>query len=591
MRYDDHSAGGIGASRALLWPVSGPVAFALALAIGLAYALILLGPAVAFGSSDFWRLPQGAAGGMIDVRTAMSGYYWSALDLWRWPLFHLPHVNDAGGANAVLVDPVPILALIAKVWRSLTGAVVNLYPIWVTATFALNAAALTMVVRGLGGRSLLMTATAAGIGALAPVIHHRFGHIGHASHWIFVFAFALYASWSRDGIGPRLAGAGLIALCALAFATNIYLYVMTAVIAAAFFVQAACDRRLSWAGSLSGLLGVLTAGLALFWTFGMLGISNLGGTTIPFGQDSMNLLAPFWPQTSGALSWTGLYLLTRGSIGATTGQYEGYCYLGLGALLLVGIALVRRGRMLPGLVRRHWALSLALLALALWAVSNTVYLGPVRVLSYPLPDLLLRTVLAWFRAEGRFFWPVAWLIAALAIAGALSAMQPRRALAVAAVALALQWMDLSIWRTRIGDMVAEGPVSAFGSPALSARLEQAILSQGRVAVVPSMNCNADGGDYDALDSKAAAEVQLLAARGGAEMPAIAMARGGVSCATERATPLRELAGKGLIVVLAQPGDRDRRAEAAESFVCQPVNVGLVCSAEPILNLATRATPD
>lgn len=591
MGHDDRLPGGIGASRALLRPIGGCAAFALALAIGFAYALILFGPAVALGRSDFWRLPQGLAGGMIDIRTAMSGYYWSALDLWRWPLFHLPHVKG-GDANAVLVDPVPVLVLIAKGWHSLTGAMVDLYPIWITTTFALNAAALTMLVRGLGGRSLLATVTAAGMGALAPVIHHRFGHIGHASHWIFVFALALYASWSRGGFGPRLTGAGLIALCALAFAINLYLYVMASAIGAVFFVQAACDRRLSWVEGLAGLLGVLAVGVALFWAFGMLGASNLGDTTIPFGQDSMNLLAPFWPQTSGALSWTGLYLLTRGSVGATTGQYEGYCYLGLGALLLVGVALVRRGRELPGLVRRHWALSMALLALALWAVSNTVYLGPVRVLSYPLPDVLLKTVLAWFRAEGRFFWPVAWLIAALGIAGALSAMRPRRALAVAGIALALQWVDLSIWRTRIGDIVAQGPVSALGSPALSARLEQAIRSRGRVAVVPSMGCNADGGgDYDAPDSKAAAEVQLLAARGGAEMPAIAMARGSVSCAAERATPLRELAGKGLVVVLAQPGDRDRRAEAAGSLACQPVNVGLVCGAEPIPDLAAGATPD
>src|ERR1700710_7765 len=97
-----------------------------------------------------------------------------------------------------------------------------------------------------------------------------------------------------------------------------------------------------------------------------------------------------------------------------------------------------------------------------------------------------------------------------------------------------------------------------------------------------MNCNANaGGDFDAPDSKAAAEVQLLAARAGAEMPAIAMARGGVSCAVERATPLRELAGQGALVALAQPGARARRAEAGAELACQTVDVGLVCTAEPM----------
>jgi hypothetical protein len=113
--------------------------------------------------------------------------------------------------------------------------------------------------------------------------------------------------------------------------------------------------------------------------------------TVPFGEHSMNLLAPFWPQTSGALHWTGVYLLTRGSIGATNGQYGGYRYLGLGALLLVAVAAVRSGRAMPDLLRRNWALALALFVLTAWAVSNRICLGPMLIASHPLPNWLLST--------------------------------------------------------------------------------------------------------------------------------------------------------------------------------------------------------
>ena len=47
-----------------------PVAFAL----GLAYAIVLFGPGFALGTSDYWRLPQGAIGGLEDMKTVMSGY-------------------------------------------------------------------------------------------------------------------------------------------------------------------------------------------------------------------------------------------------------------------------------------------------------------------------------------------------------------------------------------------------------------------------------------------------------------------------------------------------------------------------------------
>lgn len=551
----------------------------LAFALGLAYAIVLFGPGFALGTSDYWRLPQGAIGGLEDMKTAMSGYYWFAQDAWRWPLFQFAQANGVAGANAALTDSVPILALVARIIRSLTGTVVDLCPLWVVLSFALNAAALATLVRALGQRSIAAALLAGALGALAPVIHHCFGHLSQTAHWIFILALAVYANWRagrRNAVG---AGAVLIALCLLAFAVNLYIYLMTAAIAAAFFLQAAAGRRLSLLVATTGLIGVVGAGLLPLWAFGMLNNMAPDSVTVPFGVLSMNLLAPFWPQTSGAFSWTGLYLLTRGSIGATTGQYEGYCYLGLGALLLVAVAAVRSGRELPGLLRRNWALALALVVLTAWAVSNRIYLGPMLIASYPLPDWLLTTVLAWFRSSGRLFWPVAWLIVALGIAGTLASLRPRAALGVVVLAVALQWVDLSIWRNRLHALANDPPVSAFGTLADFAALEAEIARRGRVAVVPSVFCNADGGgDYSAPDTIAEAEVQLMAGRVNATMPAILMSHGWTDCAAERATPLRVLAGSGVLIALAQPAALDRTAEATRTLACHPVAVGLVCTA-------------
>jgi hypothetical protein len=455
---------------------------------------------------------------------------------------------------------------------------VNLYPVWVTATFALNSVALATLVRALGQRSVLAAILAGGLGALAPVIHHRFGHVGHSSHWEFILALAICVGRPKS---MRLAGLAILGLCGLAVATNLYLYVMTAALAVAFFLQAAFDRTLSVVSVIAWIIAVPAVGLLLLVAFGVIGESSLAAQTIPFGRDSMNLLAPFWPQTSGVFAWTGLYLFTRGSIGATPGQYEGYCYLGAGALILCAIALIFRGRDIPALVRRTWVLALVLLTLFLWAVSNTIYLGPVHIFSYPLPTWLLSTVLAWFRSEGRMFWPVAWFLVALGIAGTLSVLGPRSALILSAFVLVLQWIDVAPWRTSIHNLVEGPPVSAFGSSADALAVEATIARHRRVVLVPSINCNENGGgDYKAVSTVAGAEVQLFAARTNSQMPSVWVARGVADCAHVRDTPLRDLIGSGVLIALAQPGPLDRLAEARSTLDCNSLRVGLICTAPP-----------
>ena len=556
-------------------PARAWLAVLVAFAIGLGYAIYLFGPAVAVGTSDYWRLPEGVMGGRVDMKVSLSGYYWFVQDAWRWPLFHIARANGSEGANAALFDSIPVLALTGKLIRNLTGAVVDLYPIWITACFALNATALATLVRGLGQRSILAALVAGGIGALAPVVHFRFGHSSLCAHWVFVFVLAAYASWSARKRGTLSTSVIVLLLSLLSCATTLYLYVMTAAIATAFFLQAAADRGMSVSAAAVGLAGVLATGVIPLWSFGLLGSPGLDSVTIPFGKDSMNLMAPFWPQTSGIFGWTGIFWLTRGSIGATNGQYEGYCYLGAGVLFLAAVAVWMRGRAIPGLLRRHWALTLAIVMLTVWAVSNRVWFGPVLVLSYPLPDWLLSTVLAWFRSEGRFFWPVAWLIMALGIAGALSDTRPRMALAVASLALLLQWADLSVWRTRLEALVNQAPASEFGSLADSAALEAEIGRRGRVALAPSRTCNGKA-DYLTPDGDAAVEVQLMAARTNAEMPAVTESRLTTDCAAERATPLRNLAGNGVLIAFNEPGEQDRTAEARRAFDCRSVPVGWVC---------------
>src|SRR4051812_40696848 len=98
--------------------------------IGLAYAMLMLGPAFLDQSSTYWQRPVGmvGGGGPLDLKSNLAGYFWIVQDGWRWPLIWLPHVDTPAGINAYQFDSMPGLALFAKIMRSLSLGTINLYP-------------------------------------------------------------------------------------------------------------------------------------------------------------------------------------------------------------------------------------------------------------------------------------------------------------------------------------------------------------------------------------------------------------------------------------------------------------------------------
>ena len=494
---------------ALLAERPASVAFGIALGLGLGYALLLFGSA----GAAFWALPTGLSGGAEDIRNTLAGYWWFVQDAWRWPLLAVGQPNWPHGANAELFDVVPIAAIAGKLLRTGFGWEVNPYPGWVVLCLTLNAIALTALVRALGQRSVVGAVLAGAFGAMAPVVQFRFGHLALMAHWLPIFALAFYVRGKRNPI----AGLSLLACC-----VHLYLYVMTAAIGAACVLQAMLDRRLApWRGALA-LAVLLAAGVVPLWAFGLFDGWNLAAVPGDFTRYSMNLLSPFWPQMSGVFGWTGIYWLTRGSVGAHAGQYEGFNYLGAGALLLIALALLAERRRLMAALSRHLVLVFVFVLLTAWALSNEIYAGPYLLAAYTPPRLLAGTVLSWFCSSGRFFWPVGWFLVGLGIARGLALFRPAPALAIAAVALLLQWTDVAPLRSAIGRVLTTPPVSAFGPAETAHRVAAAIASAGIVAVEPALFCGST--DYASPLNAAAMEVELMAARANARMHAVYLSR-------------------------------------------------------------------
>jgi hypothetical protein len=268
--------------------------------------------------------------------------------------------------------------------------------------------------------------------------------------------------------------------------------------------------------------------------------------------------------------------LTRGIVGGASGQYEGFAYLGFGVLVLAAVALGRCWRALPRLVRDNPVLSATLLVLTLWAVSNRIYLGDLLVADYPVPGFLDRTVLSWFRSSGRFLWPLAWLIMALGICGSLAALRPRGAMALSIFALALQWQDLAVFRGQIAAALADPGPSIFGPRSEVERVRADLRTYRRVAVIPTHFCSRAGASSQRELTNIQAQLQLLAAQANAAMRQPDTGRLANDCPSEYLRPLAELAGGGILVLVNEPDDWPRKAEARANFDCREYAFALFC---------------
>jgi len=549
------------------------VAIAAGALFGLTYAVVLLGPGVAFGWSDYWAQPHGLQSGRFDMTGILSAWHWFMQDRWRWPLLAIPKAADS---NAGLWDPVALIFLLSKAIQSATGWKLNPMPLWQSGCFAANAAALVILVRALGARSFAAALLAAGLGAMAPGVHMRHGHLSLLAHWLPISALALYVhtrALPRVGTGKL---AGVVGLAALAAGINLYLFVMVVAIGAAAILQPALDRRAAWGPALLALAALPASGGLVTWAIGLLEAPSVGRVTFAFGRNSMNLLSPFWPQSSGVLSGTGIYWLTRGSIGATVGQYDGYAYLGLGAVLTVVMGVVLGRDRLVRLVRDNAVLTAAMLVLTLWALSNQIYAGPFLIVTYPVPDILERTVLAWFRSSGRMFWPVAWLIVGIGIAAVMTRAAPRTRIVVLAVVLVVQWVDLSIWRGRIATLVARPAAAALAPPDVMDRLLQEARVLGHVALVPVGLC--PGSSIDDLSySNAITEAELLAALANARINVVANARETPTCGMDTGVSLPDMARQGVLIVLRDVPGLDRTEEARHAADCMDLPMGVACT--------------
>ena len=309
-----------------------------ALAIAVGYVMVTFDAAFLLGTGPFWANPRGAwlmdpADHLqsVDVMTTQVSYIAFLHAPWNLPLFFVPDLGAPEGSSVILVDAVPIVALLGKILFSTTGLMITPFGLWIAACFVLSALFAVLLIRELGQRSLLAAIAASLLAVSMPALLYRFGHLSLFGQFIVIGGLWLYARDTRIGGFWRRAVWWIGWLC-LAALLHGYLFAMASALYAATWLSRFERQRPSLRSAL-GEPALITLCVAILLI--VAGHFGKGTGTSPaaegYGYFSMNLLSPIWPQRSGLFPM--LYALKTGP----DGQYEGFNYLGGGVLALLAV--------------------------------------------------------------------------------------------------------------------------------------------------------------------------------------------------------------------------------------------------------------
>jgi hypothetical protein len=372
---------------------------------------------------------------------------------------------------------------------------------------------------------------------------------------------------------------------AITLLINSYLFAMVFAVVLILLLTLALNRQLPMRDLVPVGGGMAIAALlGLVAGYGMLFANPARMKSEGFGLYSWNLLSLLVPPRGifGMLEIAPRY--------GTHGQYEGEAYIGAGALVfLLACVAINPARVIDT-IRRYKVYAAALLVFAMYAASNVVYAGSTLIVQYGLPQLAI-DLGNYFRATGRFIWPLSYSLAILPVACVFKWWPRAAAVTLAAVAMWLQVEeargDLRYRRT----LTTQAYEDLIDAP----RIEGWLAQHERLWQYPSWACGGIEGPTRRWTSREAnreLQLQLSAARVGIPTNSVYTSRVLKDC-TREAEWLRDpQLEPGVFYVLSPVAVRESQALAtlASSDACITLGWAVACSKSWLNSVSRPAEP-
>lgn len=462
----------------------------------------------------------------IDASQHIAGWQFYAQDSWRFPLLQTTRVNAPDGINVAFMDSIPLAAVLFKMVIDFLPSHFHYIGIWHILVFMTQAVAASLLIRSLGAKSLLACICAGFFSCFWPALLWRFGHTALMTQSLLLIGLTVYFSYKNMTLTLSQTHRYLIACCIGGLLIHPYFIAMLYPLYLLILVDAGIHYK-NWRQSFLYFITSILLLVACYFIFGYQGQNT---TSFGFGEYSMNLLSPFCGGKfiSCVDSVTAHQFAQYNFPDATTGQYEGMNYLGLGILFLIPIALfVEKENIVKG-INKHYLLFLLLTSFTVYSFSNLIYWNDTLLLSYKVPSFIEK-VTNTFRSSGRFFWLVSYVILFLSLAALLKdkvGLQYKRVamwkMGIIFVLMPLQFFDVQQYSQRVSN-IAEEPSKNDLAP-----WENVMLTVDKIRLYPAFGCHHNDVNVYWFFQRAGAYYQKL-------MDSAYIARANVDCTKNRQT--------------------------------------------------------
>ena len=327
---------------------------------------------------------------------------------WQFPIGRHTSYGYPDGISVVYTDSIPLLAIFFKLFRGILPANFQYFGLWGIMSFMLQGGLSCVILKKYINRLSIIFVACPFFVYSTGVIFRMYGHTALAGHWIILLAFYICVYKEKfKSLKSRIAvWSALTALCVMVHA---YFIVMIGIIMVGFLMNDFIDYKKIYRVLLIFFSAVITT-LGVFWLIGGFSSSSKISES-GLGAYSMNINSIF--------NSMGLGKILAPKPVYTPEQAEGFQYLGFGFLLLLPIAgyyilsdlfdKEQRKKINFKNLIKCIPIAFVCLALTILALSPKVTLNQRVIFDYTNCKFIMDK-LAPFRATGRLFWPVFYII-------------------------------------------------------------------------------------------------------------------------------------------------------------------------------------
>ena len=356
-------------------------------------------------------------------------------DFFTYPLFKNYALGMDVGSTIIYTDSLPLMAILFKPFSKFLPVDFQYLGMWILICYILTAY-FGYKIFNLYFLEFYQKLISVLFLLLSPIILERFsiGHITLMGHWLILFSFYLYL---KKNINLKI----WLTIILISILLHGYFFAMVFLVAIFSLIKEFSEKTKP-PGEI-GIYFIVIISFSLFCllVFGYFTVENIfhGG----WGGYRLNIISIINPQ---GLNFSWSQFISDSSIfeRSKIGDYEGFNYLGLGMIInvLFAIFLAIKKKKITFSSTNSKLIIIFCLLLIIFGLTNHIAFGPYELLNYDLPRFL-KVFTKPFRASGRFFWPVYYIIFISSLVIVFKNLDSKKVLVYALAILLIQVVDLS----------------------------------------------------------------------------------------------------------------------------------------------------